>query len=382
MSGQRLERLGLMVKRLVEDRQLAGAVILVARKGRTVYHEAIGLADLEKSAPMEKDAVFRIASMTKLATSVGALMLYEEDRFRLNQPASEYIPELERFQVAVPRASGGFDLVKPSRKITIRDLFRHTSGISYGFGLNHVDELYSKAGPELHAGDTRHLVDRLTRLPLAWQPGTRWEYSYSTDVLGHLVEILSGQRLDAYLAERVFGPLGMEDSGFFVPPEKNHRLPSTYKLTERGLELEEAGSASRFLAPPQRASGGGGMISTASDYARLLQMILNGGELDGRRLLGRKTVELMLANHLAGIDTNWLDPGVGFGLGPAVIVDVPRLGESASPGTFFWAGIYNTYFFGDPREELLGILMTQTSPFPLHDLGTRLRTMTLQALSD
>ena len=235
---------------------------------------------------------------------------------------------------------------------------------------------------ELTKSDLKHFIEKLTDLPLASQPGTQWEYSYSTDVLGYLIEVVTGQSLAIFLRTHIFTPLDMKDTDFWVPKDKMHRLPNLYTADENGLALDEAAEKSRFLKRPKMLSGGGGLVSTASDYCRFLQMLLNQGELDGTRIMSRKTIQLMLSNHLWDIDKNWLSPGVTFGLGPAIVQDLEQYGELGSPGLFFWAGIYNTFFFVDPVEEMIGILMTQMNPFVLHNLDKRFRKLCLQAIVD
>lgn len=385
LSSPRLDRIGNMIEEHVKNDELSGGVALVSRKGKIAYHKAFGWASIEENKSMETNTIFRIASMTKLITSVGVMILFEEDHFSLNDPVQNYIPEMERFRVAVPpgqKDDKNSETVPLDRPITIRDLLRHTSGLSYGFGFNHVDSLYSAAGEKLFSGDMNHFINHLTKLPLATQPGTMWEYSYSTDVLGRLIEIVSGQTLDKFLRDRIFVPLRMVDTDYVISDEKLGRFANRYRWDDKKLKL--AGSAEDSFFRKKRAmySGGGGLISTALDYSRFLQMLLNGGQLDSAFILSPTTVHHMTSDHLTGIDHHWLTQGHGFGLGAAVITHPSEDGELASPGTYYWAGIYNTFFFVDPKEEMIGILMTQMSPFVIHNLDVRFRKLCLTSIID
>ncbi|MCK5148049.1 beta-lactamase family protein [bacterium] len=381
MDKQRLKRIDKMLLNHINKKELAGAVALVGRHGKTAYFKSFGHMNIEANIPMRDDAIFRIASMTKLITTVGFMILYEEDFFNLNDPVSNFIPELKSCKVAVPRQDGsGLDYLPQKHEMTIRDLLRHTSGLTYAFGYNHIDSLITRAGPNMYSGDLSNFILELIKLPLAWQPGTKWEYGYSTDIIGYLIEYFSGMTLDNFIDDKILHPLKMLDTGFWVDQHDILRLPNLYKAEKGRLILSERATKSRFLKKPAILSGGGGLTSTASDYARFLQMLLNEGILEGNRILGSKTVELMFANHLNGIDHNWLTKGTGFGLGMAIVEDIGINGEIGSVGTGSWAGIYNTFFFIDPKEHMFGILMTQTSPFELYNLSIRFKKSSMQSI--
>ncbi len=378
MSAERLARIGPLMQAYVDDEHLAGIKMIVARRGKVVYYEDYGLRDIETSAPMTEDTIFRIYSMTKPITSVAVLMLYEEGRFRLNDPVARYIPAFKNLQVYdADDASMRAALRRP---MTIRDLLTHTSGLTYGFfSETPVDTLYRRNGLFARGGDLEDFVGRLSDLPLLHQPGTTWHYSVSTDVLGYLVEVVSGQTLDVFFKERIFDPLGMKDTSFDVPPEKMDRFAANYHKDDNGrLEAVDAGATSQFAAPVRFFSGGGGLVSTAGDYMRFAQMLLNGGTLDGTRLLSPKTVELMTANHL---DEDYA-PGWGFGLGVRVCTDVARTQTLGSEGTFGWSGMANTYFFIDPEEELIAMVWTQFLPYGAYPIQNQFKVAVYQAIVD
>ncbi len=369
MSSQRLARIAEVFKADVAKGRFAGAVVLVARDGKVAYFEAIGQSDPATGTAMRKDAIFRIASMTKPIVTVGVMMLVEEGRLQLTDPISKYLPQLAQRQVGVekPDASGKTVLVlEPARReITVHDLLRHTSGFTYSFlGKSMVKDLYKEAfaGVDSSGMNNAEFVERLAKLPLAYQPGTTWEYGQATDVLGRLVEVISGQNLGEFVTERILKPLKMRDTGFYVPADKLARLAQPGKDPASG-QVPRVMDATK---PPKWESGGGGMVSTAADYVRFSQMLLNGGELEGVRILGRKTVELMTANHLdatvnvsPGAPLNLLGPGYGFGLGFAVRREQGISSLPGSVGEYRWNGIYGTYFWVDPRERLIGIVLVQ-----------------------
>jgi CubicO group peptidase (beta-lactamase class C family) len=383
LSSARLARVGEFARAEMEKARIAGAVSLVARRGHIVLFEAVGKADIEEGRPMREDSLFRIASMTKPIVSLAVLMLHEEGRFLLDDPVSRFIPELGKLRVAVvPEgvvvAPEALETVPAAREITIHDLLTHRSGFTYGpFNQGPVGELYRRAN--LFAVSTNEeLVRKLAGIPLVHQPGTTFEYSHSTDVLGRLVEVVSGQSLDQFLSERVFLPLGMKDTKFYLSAEEAERLVTLYQRGEPSLKAAERGRESRLVVGPKTwFSGGAGLLSTASDYHRFLQMLLNGGELEGRRLVGRKTVELMTRDHV-GMEVP-LYPGYGFGLGVAVRGDLGKGYSLGSEGEYTWAGIFNTFFWVDPKEELILIYLSNVSPFDLDD-GWRFKTLVYQAL--
>ncbi len=388
ISSKRLERINTLMQHYVDEKKLAGAVTLVARRGKIVHFERFGMMDIEANQPMQLDTIFRIYSMTKPITSVAVMMLYEEGRFQLNDPISKFIPELKGLKVVKNVTASGIELVEAEREITIRDLLIHTSGFPYGFGDGPVDQMYQKA--KLLAPDStlKEMVQKLGVIPLVHQPGTKWEYSVSTDVLGYLVEVVSGKPLDLFFEENIFKPLGMKDTGFYVPKEKIARFAANYGPDETGrIKVIDEPKTSPFSSPRRFLSGGGGLVSTVSDYLRFAQMLLDGGELNGARLLGRKTIELMTTNNLP----NELIPiqlggtpleGYGFGLGFSVLVDVARSQELGSEGSFGWAGAATTLFLIAPKEELIAIAMTQFMPYDHYPVFKEFRVLTYQAIVD
>jgi CubicO group peptidase (beta-lactamase class C family) len=393
LSSSRLARLERVLRDHVEDGELPGVVAMVARRGRVPWRLTAGYSDIEADRPLTEDALFRVASMTKMVTIVAALTLYEEGRFQLTDPAQRWLPELAEVRVAgegwTPDDPDQH-LVAPRSPITIRDLMRHTSGFTYGGGGHPVDALYRPAGLRSWPGDLAGFVRTLAAVPLAFHPGEAWEYSLSTDVLGRLVEVVAGKPLDRVFEERVCAPLDMRDTGFVVSDTDLPRLTDVYLFDQGGLKLLEAARESPLRKRPPAFSGGGGwaelgsdggLVSTARDYLRLLQMLLDGGRLGEVRVLGRKTVELMMTDHLDGIPT-WLGPGVGFGLGVAVLTDVGASGELGSVGQVWWAGSDNTYFWIDPKEEMIGLLMVQVRPFGHLDLMNRFAILAQQAIDD
>ena len=365
LSSERLQRIDDAFRSYAEEGRIAGAVGMVLRHGKLAYTGAWGMRDVAAGDPQEVDDIFRIASMTKPITSVAVMMLYEEGRFFLNDPVGRYLPELASVPVAkLSEATSPDDIPteRARRPITIMDLLRHTSGLTYGtFSNSVVDSLYLRT----RVGRQPTLEDMMTELgelPLMYQPGTRWQYSLSTDVLGRLVEVVSGQSFDVFLRERIFEPLGMVDTGFYVPASKRDRFARMYghEGPERALTLTDTVG---FMRPPTRFSGGGGLVSTAHDYARFAQMLLNSGELDGTRILGRKTIELMTTDHLPdGIPTSFLRAGWGFGLGFTVKNVAGLDGMPSSVGNYYWYGIRGTSFWVDPEEDLIGIFMIQIRP--------------------
>jgi CubicO group peptidase (beta-lactamase class C family) len=364
VSSQRLKQLSAQISAEAQSGAIPGAVILVARNGKIVYTDAIGLQDPSSGVPMKLDSIFRIASMTKPVVSVGAMMLVEDGKLYLADPVSKYLPELKGLKVGVEKkdATGHAVLeeVAVVREMTVQDLLRHTSGFTYGiFGKSLVKQQYVETNVDDDRNQTNsEHVGRLAKLPLAYQPGTTWEYSRSTDVLGAVIEHVTGQTLDVFLSERILKPLGMKDTGFSVDPAQHARIAEPLAVdpeTKSPVVLRDVRTPPRFLC------GGACMVSTASDYYRFLQMLLNGGELEGVRILSRKSVELMTSDHLGTAITRdrQFPAGYGFGLGFAVRV---APGEASSPGSvgdYGWGGLYGTTFFVDPKERLIAILMMQ-----------------------
>ena len=381
LSSERLQRISPVMRSYVDRGKLAGVMTMIARRGKVVHFEKFGHKDIAADKPMEFDTIFRIYSMTKPITSVAIMMLYEEGRFQLNDPVSKFIPEFKDLKVFKNETEDGIELAYTKREMTIRDLLTHTSGLTYGWGDGPVDKMYQQAKLFDPKDTLKDAVGRLSRIPLLHQPGTTWEYSVSTDVLGYLVEVISGVSFDVFLEERIFKPLGMVDTGFSVPDEKVGRYAALYKPDDQtGLEIVYTPP----LATGQRTfffSGGGGLVSTASDYIRFSQMLLNGGELEGVRILGRKTVELMTMNHLPPGLHPFNQQGAGFGLGVRVITDVAETETVGSVGAFGLGGAASTVFWVDPEEELIGLLMTQllANPYPFQQ---QFKVLTYQAIVD
>jgi len=358
LSASRLGRLGEVLHGEIERGRLPGAVALIARRGRLAYFESFGARDPASGAPMSKDSIFRIYSMTKPIVSVAVMMLWEEGRLLLSDPIGKYLPELANPKVAVERG-GALELAAAEREITIQDLLRHTSGLTYEFrGSGRVHKMYMAAKVASRSQSSADQVATLGRLPLLHQPGTRWEYSRSTDVLGRLVEVLSGLKLGDYLTKHILTPLGMLDTAFHVPERHHARLAEAFaRDPETGTEVRLA----EVRDPPNFESGGGGLVSTAADYARFLQMLLDNGTLDGLRLLSRKTIELMTADHLGPITgaPDLLLPGYGFGLGFAVRLHAGLAHTPGSIGQYFWGGLAGTTFWVDPAEQLFALMLIQ-----------------------
>jgi CubicO group peptidase (beta-lactamase class C family) len=402
LSAERLGRIGQVLQAEISQKKMPGAVALVARKGRTAYLEAFGARDPAAGTPMSRDAIFRIYSMTKPFASVAAMMVAEEGRIVLTDPVSKYLPALGKPQVSLATIDPvygkvTYTSVPAEQEMTVQDLLRHTSGLVYGDRTANtpVKEAYTKAGlyqPATQSSDVWHLtpaeqLEAFARVPLAQQPGRVWEYGLSTDLLGRVVEAASGMRLGEFLEARVFKPLRMADSGFSVPPDKLERLAQPFArdpATNNPIRLIDVS------APPKNDSGGAGAVSTASDYLRFAQMLLNGGQLDGTRLLSRTTVDLMTSDHLGKILEAGTTPGelllgtkgYTFGLGFAVRREAGLAGTPGSAGDFMWGGFAGTYFWVDPKEELVGILMTQ-QPGPLRVYYRKLfRQLVYQAIAD
>jgi CubicO group peptidase (beta-lactamase class C family) len=385
-SAERLKRLDAVVQGHIDQKQLAGAVLYVARDGKPVRFRGYGMQDIEAGKPMPTDAIFRIASMSKALTTTAIMMLYEEGKFMLHDPVSKFIPGFAKSQVAVAPPAGSpadvkYVLVPAKRPIQIRDLLTHTAGLTYGDGL--AIEAYKKANLYgwYFADKDETLataIDRLATLPLHGQPGESWQYGFSTDVLGRVVEVASGMPLDKFFQERIFGPLKMTDSCFFLPPEKAARLAPVYGYEKGELTLREGSAKTDYIQGPRKCfSGGAGVLATTGDYARLLQMLLNGGELDGVRLLSPKTVELMSANHTGD---KYQRDSSGFGLGFWVNNDLGFFGELGTEGAYGWGSAYFPQYVIDPKEKIVALLMTQLRPTGGLDLNQKFKVMMYQAL--
>ena len=382
LSQERLDRITQALESSVDQGHIAGAIGVVARKGKIAYWQNVGMADREGERVMADDAIFRIFSMTKPIVSVALMILYEEGRFSLKDEVKQHIPELGGLKVWVAGKE-----VTPDREMTVQDLMRHTSGMTYGlFGDSRVDEMYNDA--EVLSGNktVAEFVEKLSKLPLKHQPGTRWDYSVSVDVQGRLIEVLSGMDLATYMSERVFKPLDMRDTAFRMTEEKSDRFAQVYKKTkdEQGIEPANDGRTNRYYEETQWYSGGGGLVSTTRDYLRFCQMLLNGGILEGTRILSRKTVELMTIDHTGSISSasSILAAGYGFGLNFAVHVDPAKSGLNGSVGEYNWGGLAGTSFWIDPAEELIGIYMIQMMPPRYANGAGQFKRLVYQSIAD
>ena len=388
----RLARIGAWAQGWVDSGRLPGVITLVSRHDRVAHVHVCGQADLARGVPLAADSIVRMYSMTKPLATVAAMMLYEEGRFQLDDPIARVLPCFGSMRVFSGGGLGRFDTVPAERDITFRDLMTHTAGLTYGFIDAHpVDAMYRANGIDFQTSGAAlgELVERAAALPLIAQPGRAWNYSIATDVLGHLVAVLSGQRFEEFLQRRVLEPLGMVDTGFFVPAEKLGRFAACYTPGRTGgLFLADDPPSSIFAAARPIASGGGGLCSTLADYLRFCRMLLHKGELDGVRLLGRKTVELMTVNHLGGDMAAMGMPrfskssyvGIGFGLGFSVMLDPAKAQILGSPGEFAWGGAASTSFWIDPAEAMIVIMLTQLLPSSAYPLRRELRVLSYAAV--
>ncbi len=387
-SVQKLGILDAHFNQYVSDQKIPGVVITVARHGKIAHSSTMGFQDMESEAPIQENTIFRIASMTKIVTSVAVLKLFEEGKFLLSDPVSRYIPELANMEVLKNVALPGGDTVPAQREMTIHDLLLHTSGLGAA-GSTGINREYGRVmgDPSL---SLQEKVALLGTLPLVYQPGSQWRYSMATTVLGYLVEVVSEMPFDAYLDTHIFTPLGMTDTAFYVPEEKADRVISVYRVSESdGLNRVRPGLGEREMTPPNAPNGSGGLFSTVADYLRFSQMLLNGGHLDGEKILSPKTVELMTQDHLpdninlpARFGRNYGLSGYGFGLGVRVRTDVPASQLPGSEGEYGWGGVFETYVFIDPKESLIGIYMTQVRPSSFYPLRRSFTTLVYAALEN
>ena len=392
LSAPRLARVTQWMRRWVDSGRLPGLLVAVVRNDRLAWLGTCGYRDVETKRAVEPNTIYRIYSMTKPITTVAALMLYEEGCFQLDDPVAKFIPAFADTRVFAGGDADSFTTEPLARPVTVHDLMIHTSGLTYGFQHEHaVDALYRKRQVEFNAnvGPLAGVVEAAAAQPLVFQPGTRWNYSVSTDVLGRLVEIWSGVPLDTFFDERIFRPLGMRDTGFHVPEGQDDRLASSYiQADDGGLALVDPAAESRFLEPAVTLSGGGGLVSTAADYLRFVRMLRGHGTLEGARILGRKSVELMTTNHLPGDLAEMGRPrfaempfaGIGFGLGVSVLLDPAKARILGSPGEYAWGGMASTAFWVDPAEDLIVLLLTQLMPSSAYPIRRELRVLTYQAL--
>ncbi len=395
MSSKGLRNVTRLVQGYIDDRKLPGAISLVARRGRVVHFETYGNTDDERQKPMRADGIFRFYSMTKPIASVGLMMLYEEGRFQLDDPASKFIPELKNLKVFKSGTADDFDTRDPAREMTVRDLLMHTSGLVGRDTASPVGELYRRAG--FTGADAKftlaEMVHKLKDIPLEVDPGSRWIYGISTDLVGYLCEVISGLPFDRYLDERILGPLGMVDTGFTVPAAKVDRFAALYapSVSDPKYRLVDDPQTSSYTRPRTYFSGFGGLVSTAADYLRFCTMLRNGGELDGVRILGPRTLQLMTLNHLPGgkdlatmaqTGAETQREGQGFGLGFAVLLDQTVAQIIGTPGEYFWGGAASTAFFVNPKEDLVMLLLTQLRPSSTYPIRRELRTTIYSSIID
>ena len=396
LSGQRLQHIDrFLQQKYLDTGKLPCALTLVERNGQVAHFSALGRMDVERNRPLQEDTIFRIYSMTKPITSLALMMLVEEGRVSLDDPVHRYIPQWRDLGVYEGGFIGAFRTRRTSAPMRVVDLMRHTSGLTYGFQQRtNVDAAYRK----LHIGEIPtavsldQMIDELAKVPLEFSPGSAWNYGVSTDVVGYLVGKISGQPFEQFLRSRILDPLGMTDTDFMVPAAKASRFAACYAATPKaGMALQDDPQTSFFLKAPTFVSGGGGLVSTAADYLRFCKMLLNGGALDGVRLVSPKTLELMSQNHLPGskdlpdlavsLFSEVTYAGVGFGLGFAVSVSPARGLLPGSPGDISWGGLASTYFWVDPREQLIVIFMTQLTPSATYPIRRELRTLVYSAFT-
>lgn len=394
LSTQRLQRIDVLMQEYIDQQMIAGAMTVVARRGRLAHWGCFGKMDIEANKPMQPDTIFHIYSMTKPITTVALLMLHEEGRFQLDDPVSRFIPEVAGMKVCVDPTAAELKLVEQERAMTIRDLLTHTSGIASGAANGSpVEVMYEQAALTRSDRSLAEMMQALVELPLFYQPGTVWRYGLSHDVVGYLVEVIAGMPFDVFLEQRIFSPLGMKDTGFSVSPENHGRLSAVYGVDERGdlARLGMSGVALESTPPNRLLSGGGGLFSTAADYLRFAQMLLNGGELERTRLLGRKTVEMMTRNHLSpsvlpyGVKSArlaYFTQGHGFGLGVRVLTDVAQSGVLGSEGEYGWAGAASTAVWIDPKEDMICLLLSQLMPMFHYPIDRQFKVLAYQAITD
>jgi len=397
LSSERLRSLDRFLQtRYIDSGKIPGALTVIYRRGEVAHFSCLGMADVERSVPVREDTIYRIASMTKPITSVAFMQLAEQGFVALDDPVHRHIPEWEDLGVFQGGFIDTFQTKPPERPMLIVDLLRHTSGLTAGFQqATNVDAAYRKlgiGGPE-RRGTLEEMVQKLAGVPLEFSHGTAWCYSVSTDVIGYLVSKIAGVTFDDYLRTRIFEPLRMVDTDFYVHPGKESRFAACYRVAPTGgMMLIDSPEKSQYLQPPTMLSGGGGLVSTAADYLRFCRMLLNGGTLDGAQILSPKTIELMTLNHLPdgkdlpslsrGAFSEAMYNGVGFGLGFAMTLDTAQTLIPGSAGDYFWGGAASTYFWIDPKEELIVIFMTQLLPSQTYPIRRELRTLVYSAFTE
>ena len=388
-SSERLKRLDDAFNNYVSENKMAGSVILIARKGKIGYYKAFGFRDKESNSKMDVGSIFRIASQTKAIVSTGIMMLQEEGKLLIQDSVSRFIPEYEKTTVAVSKPGGGYEVIRAKRQMTIRDLLTHTAGVGYGDGM--AAQEWKNAGMQgfyfAHRNEpVAETIKRMASLPMDAHPGEKYVYGYATDILGVIIERASGMPLDQFLKTRIFDPLGMADTHFFLPKDKAGRLATVYTPT-KGQPLKAApakgtmDSQGEYVEGPRKNfSGGAGLVSTAKDYYLFLQMMANGGALNGKRLLSLRTVHLMIQNHLS--ETIDYERGLGFGLGFETVLDQGQRGVPGSVGEFRWGGAYGSTYWVDPAEEMIVVYFTQLRPSSIVQDQSMLRVLVYQALVD
>ncbi len=396
-SSERLARIDrFLQEKYVGPGRMPCAQFVVARKGEIVHETVLGNRDVERGTACTGDTVFRIYSMTKPVTSVALMTLVEEGLIALDDPVAKHIPSWKNMAVFAAGVDPGYMTTPVARPMQVVDLLRHTSGLTYGFqSRTNIDAAYRKHRvEEMHAGhDLEAFVEMLAKIPLEFSPGEAWNYSVATDVCGYLVQKVTGKPLDQVFRERIFEPLKMTDTGFYVREDQLDRFAACYNATPQGgLKLQDDPQTSPYLKPPPMFAGGGGLVSTAADYLRFANMLVNGGELDGARILAPKTIRLMASNHLPGgkdltelsrsLFSESTNAGVGFGLGFAVVFDPPKTLIPCSMGEFYWGGAASTAFWVDPVEEVTAVFMTQLLPSSTYPIRRELRTLTYAALME
>ncbi|MGH7009991.1 MAG: serine hydrolase domain-containing protein [Caulobacteraceae bacterium] len=403
LSIARLERITEHLERsYVGPGKIAGCQVAVARHGHLAYFRSLGRMDIARGKPMAEDAIFRIYSMTKPITSVALMSLYEQGFFQLNDPVSRFFPSWKGHRVWVSGRGAEMKTEEPKRPLSMRDMLSHTGGLTYGAALTAlgapdmglpVDQVYAEVGVRRGRGETlAEFMEKLAKVPLLYQPGERWMYSLSTDVCGALVEKISGERFDHYLAEAIFEPLGMKDTAFFVPEEKVSRFCANFRRKpDRTLELIDDPERSEYLKEPSFFSGGGGLVSTTEDYLRFCEMLRRGGELDGARILGPRTIDLMRRNHLKngkdltemaiGGFSETANEGVGFGLGFASTLSEVRNG-ALGEGDYYWGGAASTIFWIDPKEDMSVVFMTQFMPSGTFNFRGQLKSIIYSSIME
>jgi CubicO group peptidase (beta-lactamase class C family) len=394
LESAQLKRIDRHLARYVEKGTLPGVLLAIARHGKIAHLSVQGLMDRERGRAFTPDTIVRIYSMTKPITSVALMTLYEEGLFQLDDPVAKFIPAFSDLGIYAGGALGSFQTTKPARPMTVRDLLSHVSGLTYGLQRRTpVDAAYRERKLEGFDRPLAEWINALAELPLDFSPGEHWNYSASTDVLGFLIEVLTGQALDEFLRSRIFAPLDMTDTSFFVSPDKWSRFGACYECREDGkIMLQDDPEKSRYQAKPTFLSGGGGLVSTVRDYLRFSQMLCNGGTLNGTRILGPKTVSLMTRNHLpdgkdlhdfsVSLFSETAMAGVGFGLGFAVMIDPAKNQLPGTPGEFNWGGVANTYFWVDPAEDLVVVELAQVMPPFFYNLRRELRSLVYAALKN